>query len=271
MTGHGIAGHTGYRFGDLTQRKAAARRAGNLDPAVAHFEIGHAYLQQVGCDLERLLPHLHGGEMHRGTRGRGLPAGEAALAMGNDSGIAGNHADVARRDAELLGADLREGGLDALAHRHRAGVDGNATGSPDAHDAGFEWAAARALDAVADADPEIAAAPPRAPLALGKSGIVDRLERGALVARKVAAIERDRRAGARLERKHIGHLFRRHEIAAADFGAVEVKLVGNAVEQPFHGEGAFRIARAAHRHGGDLVGLGDAHVEGKGRQHVGPG
>src|SRR6516225_2283256 len=182
--------------------------------------------------------------MHRRARSHGLPAGEAALAMGNDGGIAGNDTDLVRRDAELLGADLRQRGLDALAHGHRPGVDGDAAGAADAHDARLERAAAGALDAVADADAEIAAALARATLALGKAGVIDRLERGALVAGKVAAVEGDRRAGARLERKHVGHLVRRHEIAAADLGAIETKLVGDAVEQALHGEGAFRIAGA---------------------------
>src|SRR5438132_61044 len=107
--------------------------------------------------------------MHGGASGHGLPAGEAALAMGNDGGIAGRHADLIGCHAELLGADLRQRGLDALPHRHRAGVDGNAPGAADAHDAGFEWAAAGALDAVADADAEITALRARALLACGKA------------------------------------------------------------------------------------------------------
>ena len=158
-----------------------------------------------------------------------------------------------------------------MPHGHRAGVDGDASRAADADDAGFERAAARPLGAVADPDAEIAAARSISTLALGKAGIVDRVEGGALVAREIAAIERDRRAGAGLERKHIRHLFRRHEIAPANLGAIELKLVGDAVEQAFHREGAFRIAGAAHRHGGDLVGLDDTHVELKGRQHVGSG
>src|SRR5262245_45546161 len=154
----------------------------------------------MGGDFERLFAHLDRREMHRRARGHGLTAGETALAMGNDGGIAGNDADVIRRDAELLGADLRERRLDALAHGHRARVDGDAAGAADAHDSGLEWPPARALDPVADADAEIAAAFARAALALGKTRIV---ERGALVAGKVAAVERDRRAGASLERKHV--------------------------------------------------------------------
>src|SRR5262249_25595960 len=159
--------------------------------------------------------------------GHGLTTGEPTLAVGNDGGVAGNHADLVRGDRELLGADLRERRLDPLAHGHRAGVDGNAAGAPDPHEPGFERTAARALAAVADADAEVAAALPPAAFALGKPGIVNRFERGALAAGKVAAVEGDGRAGARLERKDIGHFFRRHEIAAAHLGAVEVELVRN--------------------------------------------
>ncbi len=66
-------------------------------------------------------------------------------------------------------------------------------------------------------------------------------------------------------------MLRRHQVAPPHLGAIESKLVRDPVEQPLHGEGAFRIAGAAHRHGGDLVGLDDAHVELIGRQDVGAG
>ena len=89
--------------------------------------------------------------------------------------------------------------------------------------------------------------------------------------REVAAVERDRRPGARLERRHVRHLLRRHEVAPAHFGAIELELAGDAVEQALHREGAFRIAGAAHRHGGDLVGLDHQHLELVGGQDVGPG
>ena len=209
--------------------------------------------------------------MDRGAGRHGLTAGEAALTVGDDRGVAGHHRDAVGRNVELLGADLRERGLDSLPHGHRAGVDGNPAGTADPHDPGFERAAACPFDAVAEPDAEIAAFGARATLARGKAGIVDRLQRHALTAGKVAAVEGDRRSGAGLERRDIGHLFRRHEIAAPNFGAIEAKLVRDAVEQALHRECTFRIAGAAHRHGGDLVGLGHAHVEFVGRQHVGTG
>src|SRR5262249_33582816 len=136
-------------------------------------------------DGERLFPHRGRGEVNGRASSYGLPAGEAPLAVGNDRGVAGGHADLIGRHAELLGADLRECGLDALAHGHSAGVDGNASGAADAHDAGFERAAAGALDAVAEANAEIAAIRAHALLARGKAGVVDRFERAALQAREI--------------------------------------------------------------------------------------
>ena len=179
--------------------------------------------------------------------------------------------DQARRNTELLGADLRERGLDALAHGHRAGVEGDAAGAADPHDGGLERSASRSLDAVADAEAEIAAAPLRAPLPGGEARMIDRFQRHALAGRKVAAVERDGRARAGFQRRDIGHLLRRHQIAPAHLGAIEAKLVRDAVEQALHGECGFRIAGAAHRHGGDLVGLRDSDVELVGRQNVGAG
>ena len=44
-----IAGHAGHRFSDHPQRHAAARYAGDLDAAVAHFEIGGTCLQQMAA------------------------------------------------------------------------------------------------------------------------------------------------------------------------------------------------------------------------------
>src|SRR5437870_13371326 len=130
--------------------------------------------------------------MHGGAGGDGLPAGEAALAVGNDRGVAGRDRDGVGCDAELLGADLRQCGPDPLPHRHGAGVDRDAPGAADAYDARLERSAAGALYAVADPDAEIASFGSRMVLPLGKAGMVDRLERDALAAQEVAAVERDR-------------------------------------------------------------------------------
>ena len=89
LSRHGIAGNAGDRFGDFAQRQPAPGRAGDLDAPVAQFEVAHAHLQEMRGDLERLLAHRDCREMHRGAGGHGLAAGEAALAVGDDRGVAG--------------------------------------------------------------------------------------------------------------------------------------------------------------------------------------
>ena len=86
------------------------------------------------------------------------------------------------------------------------------------------------FDAVAETDAEVAPLRPRAGLPFGKAGVVDGVHRKLLTTGKVTTVERDRRARARLQRRGVGHLVRRHQIAAPDFGAVERKFVGDRVE-----------------------------------------
>ena len=99
-------------------------------------------------------------------------------------------------DAELLGADLRERRLDALPHRHRAGIERDPSRPADAHDAGFERPAPGSLHAIGDAEAEIAASRARVALAFGEAGVVDRIERHLQAAREIAAVKGDRRTGA---------------------------------------------------------------------------
>src|SRR5262249_36673580 len=173
---HGIARHARHSFGDLAQRQSAAWRAGDFDASIAQLEVAHADFQEVRGDLERLVADRACCEVHRRSCGHRLSAGESALAIGDDGRVAGRDGDGVRRDAELLGTDLRQRGLDSLPHGHRAGIDGNASGAADAHDAGFEWAAPRAFYAVADAEAEIAALGARMPLAGSEAVVVDRFE-----------------------------------------------------------------------------------------------
>ena len=225
----------------------------------------------MGGHPQSLRADLRRREMDRRTRGNRLAAGEASLPVWNDGGIASHYGDRLGRHRELLGADLRERGLDPLPHRHGARVDRDAAGAADAYDAELEGAAAGALHPVADTDAEIAALGAGTSLALGKPGIADGVERHALAGGKVAAVERDRGARAGLQWNDIRHFLRRHQVAAPHLGAVEARILRDPIEQPLHGEGGFRIAGAPHRHGSDLVGLHDQHVELVGREQVGPG
>src|SRR6202042_2564961 len=119
-----------------------------------------------------------------------LPAGEPALAVGDDCGITGDDRDAVGRDHELLGADLCERGLDALPHRHRAGIDRDAARAAEARDTGLERTPAGPLHSVADADGEIAALGGCATTPFGEARVIDSLECDVQAARKVAAVER---------------------------------------------------------------------------------
>ena len=271
IAGHGIAGHARHRFGDRLERDAGAWHAGHVDAAVLELQVLRAGLQEMRCDRQRLFTHGDRRHVDRRACGDGLAAGKATLSMRDHRRVAGHDRDVVGRHVELLGADLRQCGLDALSHRHRAGVDRDSSGSADAHDAGFERTAAGALHAVANPDAEIAAlgAGPRLPLC--EAAVADRVERNLLAFGKVAAVERDRRARARLQRRGVGNFLGRHEIAAPHLGAIEIKFAGDPVEHALHRKCALRVAGAAHRHGRHLVGFDDLHRQVVGRQDVGAG
>ena len=257
---HRIAGHAGNRFGDLTQRHAAARSADNFDAAVTQFEVLDSGFEEMRGNAEHLLAHGDRRHMHGGAGGHGLPAGKAALPVRNDGGVAGHHRHGIGRNDELLGTYLCKRSLDALPHRHGTRIDRDAARAANPHDAGLERSAPRPLHAIADADTEIAIVFARAALALGKSSVVDGLERHVEAARKIAAVERHRRTGAGFQRRDIGHLLHRHEIAPPHLGAIEPEHMCNSIEHALHGERGFRIAGAPHRHGRDFVGLDHEHA-----------
>ena len=68
-------------------------------------------------------------------------------------------------DAQLIGADLRQNSAVGLTGRRRAGVDGDPTIGKDAHGGALERAKPRALDIIANTDPDIAAFGPGGGLA----------------------------------------------------------------------------------------------------------
>ena len=70
--------------------------AGDVDAAVLQFQILRARLQQMRRDRQHLFAHGDRGHVHRGARGDGLAAGEAALPVRDDGGVAGDHGDVLR-------------------------------------------------------------------------------------------------------------------------------------------------------------------------------
>ena len=148
-------------------------------------------------------------------------------------------------------------------HRDLAGVG-------DAHDAGLERPAAGALDAVRDADADVAALRARFGLPLREVVPAGGLQHRRLRCRIVAAVVLHRRAGARLQRLGVGHLLGGDEIAPPHLGAVELQLARDAVHHPLHRERGLRIAGAADRGHRRLVGGGDDHVHVQRRHDVGP-
>ncbi len=200
------------------------------------------------------------GQQHGGAGGHHLAAREGAEPERYTRRIAGNHADLVGAQAELVGRDLGERGLQALADRGRACEHGDAPGVRHPHDAGFERAAAGALDAVREPDADVAPLAARGRLARGKVAPLRGFEHHRLAGRIVAAVVLHGGAGARLERLGVGHLLGRDEIAAAQLGAVEAELARHAIHHPLHREGGLRIAGAADRGDRRLVGGGDRHV-----------
>src|SRR4029077_672585 len=267
---HGVPGHAGDGFGNFAEREAAARSTDDLDATIPQVKVLDTRLHEMCGNPEHFLAHGERGKVHGGSGSDGLSAGEAALSVRNDGGVARDHGDAISGNGELLGADLGECCLDPLPHWHGAGINRDTARTADTYNAGLERSTPRPLHAIADADTEMAAVFARATLPFGKSGIIDCLERHGEAARKIAAVEGNRRAGARLERRDIWDLVRRHEIAPPHFGPIEVQLACNTVEYALHGKLRFGIAGAANRHGRDLVGLDHQHPQIESGQDIGP-
>ena len=148
-------------------------------------------------------------------------------------------------------------------------IDRDAAGVRYPHDAGFERAAAGALDAVREPDADIAAFGARRALALLEVVPAGGLEHHRLTGGIVAAVILHGRAGARFQRLGVGHLLGRDEVAPAQLGAVDTQLARHPVHHPLHRERRLRIAGAADRGDRRLVGGGDRDVHLQRRHDVG--
>ena len=170
---------------------------------------------------------------------------------------------------KLVGGDLRERGLQALADRGRAREHGDAPGVRHPHDARLERAAAGALDAMRKPDADVAPLAARGCLPRREVAPLRRLEHHRLAGRIVAAVVLHGGARARFERLGVGHLLGRDQVAPPQLGAVELQLARHTVHHPLHCEGGLRIAGAADRGDRRLVGGGDRHVHRQRRHDVG--
>ena len=89
---HGVARHAGHRFGELAQRHPAAGRARDLDPAVADLEILPTLASsRCAATFSAFSRTATAARCTAEPAVIGLPAGEAALAVRDDGGVAGDH------------------------------------------------------------------------------------------------------------------------------------------------------------------------------------
>src|SRR5581483_8689470 len=139
------------------------------------------------------------------------------------------------RDAERVGADLREHGLDALAHRGAARVDGRGAAAGELDTGVLPARDAALLDEEGEAEPAPAAVPgplvPPAPEPVPVEAPARLLEQQGVVAAVV-----DDGVPVRVRPARVRHPRRRDEVAAPQLDRVEPEPVRSDVDQPLAGE-----------------------------------
>ena len=154
-----------HRAGDDRDRDVAVAVAGDLRHAAAEDDLlallgvqhGARHRPQLRRDVAR-------GEHGRAAAGDDAAARDVAEAVGTAVAVALHDLDVAERDPELVGDELRDRGVVARAGRGDAREDGRLPGRVHADGRGVEAGDERARDVgalrrqlEADADPEPAA------------------------------------------------------------------------------------------------------------------
>ena len=134
-----------------------------LEPhdAAREFEVVGGGLQQYGAGLLDLVGHDLRGAIDRVAGGDRLPAREGAEAQRARGGVAVDHMDIGRVDAEHPGGDLRQHGFDALPLRGRPGRDHDLARRADPDRRALERTAPGALDVIGESDPDQPAGAPR--------------------------------------------------------------------------------------------------------------
>ena len=224
--------------------------ARHLEDAVLEHHVGVGRLHQVGGDLLAL-----GDDLVQRLDDRGAAHGEAATAVGAHAeqhlaGVAMLDRDVLERDAQLVGHDLRERGLVALAMAVAAGEDGDLAGGMHAHLAGLEQAGARAQGA-GDArwrdaaGLDVGRVAEAALQALGRAGRLARFEAG-----DVGELDRARHrrlvvAGVvgQADRRRVGEGL--DEVAPAQLGRVDAQLARRGLDDALDRVGGLGSAGAA--------------------------
>ena len=169
----------------------------------------------------------------------------------------------------MLGDDLRKHCLRALAHGSGPGRDLDQSRRTNPNADLLVGAAARPFDKIRNAQPNEAALRARLPLPRPEAVIIDALQRIRLAGGIVAQIEHDRNAAAGHETFGVRHPLFRNEIAAANFGAINVQFAGGEIEHALHHEHALRLTGAPHRRNRNFVRQRDLHVHAEGRQMIG--
>ena len=142
-------------------------------------------------------------------------------------------------DAEPLGEDLRKRRLVPLADRLRAGDQRHGAVILEADIDVLRRRAAGRLDVIGETEPaqpaaRLAVSPPRGEAGDvgGREGALERVGKGAAVDAVAERVGGRHRGGG-------------HEVAAAQFGAVDAGLLGGAVDQPLDNVDHLGIAGAA--------------------------
>ena len=237
----GAAGAVG-EGGDLPPADGAGGRAGDEEPPALGSDLEADVLgrrfEEPGGQLFRLLPDGPGVFEDRRPADGGAPAPEGADAARALVGVPVEDPHGFRRDAELLGGDLRPRGLVSLAvgggaapHRYRAvRLDRDPARFPGAEAADFHIAG--------DADAErLPAFGPTPRLFGAERRVAARIEREVERPFIVAAVVGESGRGA------VGEPVGRDEVAAADFRRVEPEPAGEHIQRPLDQVGRLRAAR----------------------------
>ena len=260
---------------DAVEGNGVVRIVGGVDPAVGEFDIVGRHIKVRRRDPRHFLAHPHGGQVRRARRGRREAAG---IVAGRDRpAVLGRvriqrHDDVVRGQPELVGDDLGQRRLMALALGHRIADDVDRAQGVDRHGDRGDGAVLRPgalalpaglegrdiahvrlarLDAggVADAV-EFACRARGVPLLLQRrqTAFGDGLVDGPVV---IARIEQG--AGDRFVGEHV----RRNQVAADDGERILPGQHGDLLHHALDREIELRPAEAAHRAGRAFVGRHD--------------
>jgi hypothetical protein len=106
---------------DLPELDASVGRPAHADAALGNLEVVAGRLQQLGASVEQLVANLVGGLGDGRARGVGRATRAGLLLVGRDVGVHLGDVDSLGRDAQSLGGQQRQDGLQTLAHLDGAG------------------------------------------------------------------------------------------------------------------------------------------------------